>query len=61
MGHGNDMMFINFIQRELRAGKQKVRIPAELLQGVSEEAMKEGKALIKLSGAKIVSVDLNIL
>ena len=58
MGQGNDMMFLQFIQRELRTGTKKVGIPAELLQGVSKEAMKEGKALVKLSGAKIVSVDV---
>ena len=58
MGQGSDWNFINFVQAELRAGKSKIRIPAELLQGVSEETMKEAKALIKLSGAKIVSVDV---
>ena len=58
MGQGNDRIFINFIQRELRAGKSKIEIPAEYLQDVSGEAMREGKALVKLSGAKIVSVDV---
>lgn len=58
MGQGNDRVFINFIQRELRAGKSKIEIPTELLQGVSKEAMKEAKALVKLSGAKISSVDV---
>ena len=58
MGIGNDRVFMNFIQRELRAGKCKIEIPAEILQGVSNEAMREAKALVKLSGAKIVSVDV---
>ena len=56
MGQGSYWNFINFIQRELRAGKSRVELPAELLQGVSKEAMAEGKALAKLSGAKIISV-----
>ena len=60
MGQGNDRVFINFIQRELRAGKCKIQIPAELLQGVGEEAMREAKALVKISGARIVSVDVNM-
>lgn len=58
MGRGNDICFINFIQNELKTGKTKIKIPAELLQGVSEEAMSEAKALVRLSGAKIVSVDM---
>jgi hypothetical protein len=58
MGHGSDWNFINFVQMELRAGKTRIKIPAELLQGASEEAMNEAKALVKLSGAKIVSVDV---
>jgi hypothetical protein len=57
MGMGNDRLFINFIQRELRSGKSKIEIPDELLQGVSKEAMREGKALVKLSGARIISVN----
>jgi len=58
MGQGSDLKFINFVQSELRAGKTRIKIPAELLQGVSDEAMNEAKALIKLSGARIVSVDV---
>jgi hypothetical protein len=58
MGQGCDLKFINFVQSELRAGKAKIKIPAELLQGVSDEAMNEAKALIKLSGAKIVSINV---
>lgn len=60
MGLGNDRVFINFIQQELRSGKSKIKIPDELLQGVSNEAMREAKALVKLSGAKIVSVDVEL-
>ena len=59
MGQGSDWDFINFIQRELRAGKTKIKIPAELLQGVSKETMKEANSLVKLSGAKISSVNMN--
>ena len=59
MGQGSDLKFINFVQMELRTGKTRIKIPAELLQGVSEEAMSEAKALIKLSGAKIVSINVN--
>ncbi|MCK4888142.1 MAG: hypothetical protein KAS96_12200 [Planctomycetes bacterium] len=59
MGQGNDRLFINYIQQELRSGKSKIEIPNELLQGVSKEAMREGKALVKLSGAKIVSIDMS--
>lgn len=59
MAQGNDWSFMNFIQRELRAGKIKIQIPAELLHGVSEEAMKEAKSLVKLSGAKITSIDMD--
>ena len=59
MGQGNDRVFINFIQRELRAGKTKIKIPAELLSNVSEETLKEAKSLVKLSGANISSIDVN--
>jgi len=59
MSQGNDWDFINFIQKELRVGKTKIKIPAELLQGVSKETMKEAKSLVKLSGARIESVNIN--
>ena len=58
MGNGSDWVFINFIQKELRAGKKRIEIPADILQGASQEAMREAKALVKLSGARIVSVDV---
>ena len=58
MGTGNDRLFMNFIQQELRSGKQKIEIPGELMQDVSNEALKEARALVKLSGAKITSVDV---
>lgn len=60
MSRGNDRIFINFIQRELRAGKTKIGIPDELLRGVSSEVMREAKALVKLSGAEIVSIDVKM-
>ncbi len=59
MGQGSDWIFINFIQRELKAGKTKIKIPAELLQSVSEEAIREAKSLVKLSGARISSISVD--
>jgi len=60
VGIGNDRAFINFIQRELRAGKTTIQIHAELLRGVSQEATREARALVKLSGAKILSIHVNM-
>jgi hypothetical protein len=51
----SEVSFMNFIQQELRAGKKKIKVPAELLQGVSAAAMNEAKSLVRLSGAQIVS------
>lgn len=60
MGTGNDQLFMNFIQQELRSGKTKIEIPGELMQDVSNEALREARALVKLSGAKIVSADVEM-
>lgn len=58
MGQGNDRLFMNFIQQELRSGKSKIEIPGELMQDVSRETLREAKSLVKLSGAKIVSINV---
>lgn len=60
MGQLSDWNFINYVKKELRAGKSKIDIPSELLLGVSDQAMKEAQSLVKLSGAKITSVRMNI-
>jgi hypothetical protein len=49
---------MNFIQQELRSGKSKIEIPGELMQDVSRETLREAKSLVKLSGAKIVSINV---
>ncbi len=60
MGTGNDRLFMNFIQQELRSGKTKIGIPGELMQDVSDEALREARALVKLSGAKISSINVKL-
>ena len=59
MGSGNDRNFMTFIQQELRSGKSKIEISGELMQDVSDEALSEARALVKLSGAKIVSINVS--
>ena len=58
MGQGNDRLFINFIQQELRSGKQKIEIPGDLMRDVSDEALREARALVKLSGARFTSINV---
>lgn len=58
MGTGNDRLFMNFIQQELRSGKQKIEIPGELMRDVSDEALREARALVKLSGASFTSINV---
>ncbi|RKY10505.1 MAG: hypothetical protein DRP56_00750 [Planctomycetota bacterium] len=59
MGRGNDWIFINFIKKELNSGKTRIEIPGELLQGVSKEILNEARALVKLAGAKISTINIH--
>ena len=53
MENPNDYMLIQFVQREIAAGKQSIIVPSELVRETSPEVQKEVRSLCKISGVSI--------
>jgi len=50
---GADEHLINFVEKQLNAGKTIIRIPSWMLDDVSKEVIQEVRRLCKLNGAEI--------
>lgn len=51
-----DRKLIEWVQRQINRGDTRIRLPANLLSGASEEALEQVRQLCRLNGVEVVEM-----